>query len=111
MASLENAAGNFIEPTPEAAARVFEGVEVPEDFELLVPNPEGEEAYPIAGLTWLLIYPDYDDPEIAEAINTVVEWSLQNGDEMAQELGYIPLPGDVQERVITTIEQRVAAAE
>jgi phosphate transport system substrate-binding protein len=111
MASLENAAGNYIEPSPDAAARVFEGVEVPEDFALLIPNPEGEEAYPIAGLTWLLIYPEYDDPETAEAINTIVQWSLQNGDEMAQELGYIPLPGDVEERVIATVDQRVASAE
>ena len=111
MATLENSAGNFIEPSPEAAARVFEGVEVPEDFALLIPNPEGEEAYPIAGLTWMLIYPEYDNPETARAINTIVQWSLQNGDEMAQELGYIPLPGDVQERVIATVDQQVASAE
>ena len=111
MAALENAAGNFIEPSPEAAARVFEGVEVPEDFALLIPSPEGEEAYPLAGLTWMLIYPEYNDPATARAINTIVEWSLQNGDEMAQELGYIPLPGDVEERVIATVEQRIAAAE
>jgi phosphate transport system substrate-binding protein len=111
MATLENSAGNFIEPSPEAAARVFEGVEVPEDFALLIPNPEGEEAYPIAGLTWMLIYPEYDNPETARAINTIVQWSLQNGDEMAQELGYIPLPGDVQERVIANVDQQVASAE
>ena len=111
MATLENSAGNFIEPSPEAAARVFEGVEVPEDFALLIPNPEEEEAYPIAGLTWMLIYPEYDNPETARAINTIVQWSLQNGDEMAQELGYIPLPGDVQERVIATVNQQVASAE
>ena len=111
MASLENAAGNVIEPSPEAAAQVFEGVEVPEDFALLIPDPEGEEAYPIAGLTWLLVYPEYDNPATAEAINQIVTWSLTNGDDIATELGYIPLPGDVQERVIATIDQSVASAE
>jgi hypothetical protein len=30
---------------------------------------------------------------------------------MAQELGYIPLPGDVEERVIATVDQQVASAE
>lgn len=111
MAALENAAGSIIEPTPEAAARVFEGAEVPEDFALLVPDPEGEEAYPIAGLTWLLIYPDYNDPETAAAIQQVVSWSLNNGDDIARELGYIPLPNEVEERVLATLDQRLATAE
>jgi phosphate transport system substrate-binding protein len=110
MATLENPAGNYVEPSPENAARVFEGVEVPEDFELLVPMPEGEEAYPIAGLTWLLIYPEYDSEETARALQTVVEWSLNNGDDIATELGYIPLPGDVETRVVETVENEVSVA-
>lgn len=110
MATLENPAGNYVEPSPENAARVFEGVEVPEDFELLIPMPEGEEAYPIAGLTWLLVYPEYDDEATAEALQQVISWSLNNGDEIATELGYIPLPDDVAERVVTTIEENVTVA-
>lgn len=110
MATLENPAGNYVEPAPENAARAFEGVEVPEDFALLVPMPEGEDAYPIAGLTWLLVYPEYDDPAKAEALQQVVSWSLNNGDDIAQELGYIPLPGDVETRVVNTIEESVNVA-
>ena len=110
MATLENPAGNYVEPSPENAARVFEGVEVPDDFELLVPMPEGEEAYPIAGLTWLLIYPEYDDQATADALQQVVSWSLNNGDDIAQELGYIPLPGDVADRVVSTVEEGVTIA-
>jgi phosphate transport system substrate-binding protein len=110
MATLENAAGNYIEPSPAAAASVFEGVEVPEDFALLIPNPEGEEAYPIAGLTWLLVYPEYESAETARAIQQVISWSLNNGDDIAQELGYIPLPSDVESRVVNTIEEEVTVA-
>ena len=111
MASLENSAGNIVEPSPEAAARVFEGVEVPEDFALLVPDPAGDQSYPIAGLTWLLVYPEYDNPDTAAAIQEIVGWSLNNGDDIAQELGYIPLPEDVAARVQDTIDQRIAEAQ
>jgi len=111
MAALENASGNLIEPTPEAAARVFEGAEIPEDFALLVPDPEGEEAYPIAGLTWLLVYPEYDDPEVADAIEQVISWSLENGDDAAIELGYVPLAEDVAEEVIATMDEEVDNAQ
>lgn len=110
MATLENPAGNFVEPSPEAAARVFEGVTVPEDFALLVPAPEGEESYPIAGLTWLLVYPEYDDQETADALQQVISWSLNNGDDIARELGYIPLPSEVETRVVNTIEEQVTVA-
>ncbi|NJN57243.1 MAG: phosphate ABC transporter substrate-binding protein PstS [Leptolyngbyaceae cyanobacterium SL_5_9] len=111
MATLENEAGEFIEPTPESAALAFEGEEIPEDFALTVPNPTNPEAYPIAGLTWLLIYPEYDDPATAEALNAVVEWALTEGDQYATELGYIPLGGEVQERVITRVEEAIGGNE
>lgn len=108
-ATLENAAGNFIEPSPEAAATAFEGVEVPEDFALLVPNPSGEDAYPIVGLTWMLLYPEYDDPQVAKAIETMVDWAQNDGGKFAKELGYIPLAGDVSERVKSTVAEKVSA--
>jgi len=110
MATLENLAGNFIEPSPQAAALALEGEEIPEDFALEVPDPSGEDAYPIAGLTWLLIYPEYDDPARAEALNAVIEWALTEGDPYAEELGYIPLGGSVEERVINTAGEVLGGA-
>lgn len=109
VATLENSAGSFIQPSPDAAARAFEGVEVPEDFALLVPDPSGEEAYPIAGLTWMLLYPEYDDPQKAEALEAMIDWAQTEGSQYATELGYIPLPEEVATRVQDTVEQQVAS--
>lgn len=108
MASLENSAGNYVQPAPDAAAKAFEGVEVPQDFALLVPNPSGDDAYPIAGLTWMLLYPEYGDSQTAKAIETMVDWAQNQGTQYASELGYIPLPGDVSERVKSTVEEEVS---
>ena len=108
-AAIENASGNIIQPSPEAASLVFEGQTIPEDFALTVPDPENPEAYPIAGLTWLLLYPEYDDPNKAQALQDVIGWALNNGDEYAQQLGYIPLPQDVEQRVVQTVQDEVVA--
>jgi len=108
VASLENSAGNFIDPSPDAAALAFEGVEVPQDFALLIPNPEGDDSYPIVGLTWMLLYPEYDNEQTAKAIETMVDWAQNNGAEFAQELGYIPLPQGVGDRVKSTVEEEIA---
>ena len=108
-AAIENASGNIIQPSPQAASLVFEGETIPEDFALTVPDPANPEAYPIAGLTWLLLYPEYDDPNKAQALQDVINWALNNGDEYATQLGYIPLPSDVEQRVVQTVEQEVVA--
>ena len=108
-AAIENASGNIIEPSPEAASLVFEGETIPEDFALTVPDPANPDAYPIAGLTWLLLYPEYDDSNKAQALQSVVEWALNSGDEYATQLGYIPLPQDVEQRVVQTVQEAVVA--
>lgn len=108
-AAIENASGNIVAPSPEAASLVFDGETIPEDFALTVPDPANPDAYPIAGLTWLLLYPEYDDSSKAQALQGVIDWALNNGDEYAQELGYIPLPADVESRVMETVQQEVVA--
>ncbi|MDJ0570808.1 MAG: phosphate ABC transporter substrate-binding protein PstS [Pleurocapsa sp. MO_192.B19] len=108
-AAIENQSGNIITPSTEAASLVFAGESIPEDFALTVPDPANPEAYPIAGLTWLLLYPEYDDSSKAQALQSVIDWALNSGDEYAQELGYIPLPEDVEQRAMQTVQQEVVA--
>ncbi|MEL7007501.1 MAG: phosphate ABC transporter substrate-binding protein PstS [Cyanobacteria bacterium J06648_1] len=108
-AAIENASGNIIPPSPEAASLVFEGETIPEDFALTVPDPANPEAYPIAGLTWLLLYPEYEDPTTAQALQEVIDWALTSGDEYAVQLGYIPLPQEVEDRVVQTVQSEVVA--
>ncbi|WP_036479709.1 phosphate ABC transporter substrate-binding protein PstS [Myxosarcina sp. GI1] len=108
-AAIENSSGNIITPSPESASLVFQGETVPEDFALTVPDPANPEAYPIAGLTWMLLYPEYDDPNKAQALQSMIDWALNSGDQYAQELGYIPLPQDVEQRVMQTVTEQIAA--
>lgn len=109
MASLENSAGEFVEPTPKSAAVALEGAEVPEDFALEVPDPSGQNAYPIVGLTWLLLYNQYDDPAKAEALKGFITWALNDGSQFAEELGYFAISDEVAERVESTVSEDVAS--
>lgn len=104
MAAIENKAGNIIEPTPEAGALAFKGETVPADFALLVPDPANADAYPISTLTWLLLYPEYQDAAKKEALANVISWSLSDGKSAANDLGYIPL----EDELVTKVEAEVA---
>ena len=112
-AMLENKAGNFVAPGPESGAAALASAEFPggtlpnSDVPNLIAwvwDPAGEDAYPIATMTWLLLYQEQDD-EKAAALRKLVEYCTSDAAQgQADALGYIPLPAEV-------IEQVRAAAE
>ena len=102
-ATLENKAGNYVEPSSESAAQALSAAELPENLRAFVTDPEGENSYPIVTYTWLLAYENYDNPQKLEAFKNVVNWSLTDGQAFAEELGYIPLPDNVVEKVETKL--------
>ncbi|OUC13876.1 MAG: phosphate ABC transporter substrate-binding protein PstS [Alkalinema sp. CACIAM 70d] len=104
MASLQNKAGEFIAPTPDAAAKALTGVKIPEDFAVSVPDPEAKEAYPIVSLTWLLLYENYPDAAKVDALKNLMKWAMKDGKAVATDLGYIPLPDEVATKVLTAVD-------
>lgn len=108
-ATLENKSGQYVAPDATTAAAALEGQQVPADFALEIPDPAAQDAYPIVGLTWLLLYNDYQDPAKATALRNFVDWALTQGDQYATELGYIPVSNEVAQRVQTAVSQNLAA--
>lgn len=99
MAILQNKAGELVVPGPETGqAALASAREVPDDLRVYVPDPEGAEAYPIVTYTWILLDARYADPAKAEALKEALGWGLEQGQPIAAELGYIPLPQSMIER-------------
>ena len=108
-ATLENKSGNYVAPSSESASSALGAATLPENLRAFVTDPEGEDSYPIVTYTWLLAYQNYDNAEKLQALKDVVNWSLTDGQDYAEELGYIPLPENVVEKVqgkLDTIEQK-----
>jgi phosphate transport system substrate-binding protein len=103
-AMLENKTGNFVAPGGESGKAALATAEMPENLRVWITDPEGEEAYPIATFTWMLFYKDQDD-EKAKALRDMVEYGITDGQEVADQMGYIPLPDEVTEKIRTAAEQ------
>jgi len=99
VAALENASGNFVEPSGETASNTLDAVELPENLRAFITDPEGDNSYPIVTYTWMLVYEEYEDPALAKAVEVMVEYGLNEGQEAAPEIGYVMLPQSVRERV------------
>ena len=107
-AMLENKSGNFVGPGPESGAAALASAEFPEgtlpgsDVPNLVAwvwDPAGDNAYPIATMTWLLLYQDQDDDKAAALRKLVDYCTSEEAQSQADGLGYIPLPAEVIEKV------------
>ena len=103
-ATLENKAGKYVAPSDESAADALSAATLPENLRAFVTDPEGDASYPIVTYTWLLAYENYDDPGKLQAFKDVVNWSLTEGQAYAGELGYIPLPDNVVEKVQSKLD-------
>jgi phosphate transport system substrate-binding protein len=98
MASLQNKAGKFVKPTDESGAATLASVTFPENLRVWPEDPTGDDDYPIATFTWLLLYKKYSDPAKLKALQGFVTYGLTDGQKFAGELGYIPLPAPVVEK-------------
>jgi phosphate transport system substrate-binding protein len=104
MVSLENAAGKFVAPSIESAQAALAGIEMPDDLIAWAPDPAGDGSYPIITYTWLLCYKQYSDAAKAQALKDVIMYCLSEGQKVSEQLGYIPLPESVLEKVRAAVD-------
>jgi phosphate transport system substrate-binding protein len=98
FAQVENSAGKFIEPSLASvtAAAASAKLKADTDFRVSITNPPGDDAYPIASFTWLLVQKDAKDAAKAKLIKDFLTWMITpDAQKMAEELKYAPLPAEV----------------
>jgi phosphate transport system substrate-binding protein len=97
MAQLQNRAGRYVEPSDRSGqvALASTAGRIPSNLRLFVPDPDGDESYPIVTYSWLLLYGHYQDRDKVAALKKFVTWGLGEGQQYSRDLGYIPLPAEV----------------
>ncbi len=111
-ASMVNKAGKTVAPTMEsfqAAAANADWAKAP-GFYLILSDQPGDKSWPVTAATFILMY---KKPVNVAASNDALQffkWAYENGDKMAQELDYIPMPntvvGMVERMWASDIEQK-----
>jgi phosphate transport system substrate-binding protein len=104
MASLENNAGKFIEPTIASAQASLASVDMPDDLVAWLPDPPGDQSYPIVTYTWIIAYRKYADPNKAQVLKDVLKYSLGEGQAESEKLGYVPLPSAVSAKAVAALD-------
>ena len=94
---LQNRDGNFVGPddkTFRAAAANAQWDKAP-GFNLLLTDQIGKDSWPITGATFILMHKKQDKPENALIALKFFDWAYADGDKMAIDLDYVPMPDSV----------------
>ena len=98
--ALKNRAGNYIVPNQDAVADAAAGA----NFKVRGMAPDlldqmHKNAWPITTATYALAYEKGADAAKQKDVVNFFRWSLNNGQKMAEELGFVALPANVVKMV------------
>lgn len=103
VADMMNDDGNAITPTLASTAAAADGIDIPDDLRFNILNVGGQ-GYPIAGATWLLVWTCGYDANTEAMLKDFITWDLTQGDDLAEQLLYSPLPDSLQAKALDKVE-------
>jgi phosphate transport system substrate-binding protein len=93
-ALVQNKEGQYPKPdndTFQAAAAYADWKNAPGYYQIITDSP-GKNSWPIAATSFILMHVKQDKPQNAAEVLKFFDWSFRNGQRMADELDYVPLP-------------------
>lgn len=93
---MRNQTGSFVAPDDTAFKAAAASADWTKSFFQILTDQPGKDAWPITGATFIMMHKAQDKP--LQATNTLkfFDWAYANGDKMATELEYVPLPEAVK---------------
>jgi phosphate transport system substrate-binding protein len=91
--AVKNRAGKFVRADTRSVSKAAEGAlkEIPEDLRFTLIDAPGEESYPISGATWAVMYVKQPEATGRQLVDFFT-WVIHDGQKLAQERDYAPLP-------------------
>ena len=96
---LKNKDGQFVPPDADNFKAAAAGADWSKSFFQVLTDQAGKDTWPISGATFILMYKAQEKPGIAAGALKFFDWAYANGDKMADDLEYVPLPPAVKELV------------
>jgi phosphate transport system substrate-binding protein len=104
-AALRNAAGSYVAPSLRsvAADAAMKPHVTASDFSIV--NQQGANSYPIAGYSWTVVYAHQTNEATGSLLASLLMWLTHSGQRFAGQLGYVPLPKNIESLAAATIRQ------
>jgi phosphate transport system substrate-binding protein len=107
-AAVKNANGKFVQGSSAGVTAAAEGAvaDFPDDFRAKpIINGAGDDTYPLAAYTYLLVYEDQTDATKGQALVAFLYWALTDGQKEEKAIGYAPLPDPIQQKALEELHK------
>ena len=98
-ALMQNKDGVYVKPDDTAFKAAAAGADWSKTFYQILTEQPGKDSWPITGATFIMMHKAQDKPVNATNSLKFFDWAYANGDKMADELDYVPLPASVKDLV------------
>jgi phosphate transport system substrate-binding protein len=113
VALVRNQAGNWVEPSAASATAAINAFadDLAKDVRTPIVDPpaSAKDAYPIAGLTFLLVPKEPKNPDKGKVVKDFIEYIVTQGQDQAESLFYAKLPGPLQQQDQNLLSQGMQA--
>jgi phosphate transport system substrate-binding protein len=89
---LKNKDGQFVAPDDLNFKAAAAGADWSKTFYQILTEQPGKDSWPLTGATFILMHKSQAKPEQGAASLKFFEWAYGNGDKLAADLEYVPLP-------------------
>ncbi|MEN6542920.1 phosphate ABC transporter substrate-binding protein PstS [Parvibaculum sp.] len=106
---MQNKDGKFVKPSYEAfqaAAANADWAKAP-GFYLILANQPGATSWPMTAATFILLHKTQDKPENGKSVLKFFQWAYADGDKLAKDIDYVPMPDKVVKLVEDSWKQVV----
>ena len=93
---MRNQAGSFVAPDDVAFKAAAASADWAKSFYQILTDQPGKDTWPITGATFIMMQKVQDKPVQATNSLKFFDWAYVNGDKMASDLEYVPLPDSVK---------------
>jgi phosphate transport system substrate-binding protein len=93
---LQNKDGAYIKPEDDSFKAAAAGADWSKSFYQVLTDQPGKESWPITGATYILFYKTQEKPASGSSTLKFFDWAYKQGDKMAEELDYVPLPASLK---------------
>ncbi|HEY3293967.1 MAG TPA: phosphate ABC transporter substrate-binding protein PstS [bacterium] len=108
-AQVKNSAGNFITPSLASFQKAAESAEWTKepDFYQIITDAPGAESWPIAASVFVLMHKQPTNAANSKAALGFFKYALENGQDQAHTLQYVPLPPALVQQIETYWSQQI----
>ncbi len=96
---LQNQAGNYVAPDDASFKAAAANADWNKTFYQVLTGQPGKDSWPITAATFILMHKVQDKPAAGVASLKFFAWAYANGDKMAADLDYVPMPDTVKSLV------------